>query len=64
MKIYFPQLRAVTLACYGQGTTIHEYPWNPDWNNDNFVEGLDLISLYFFSAFGIVNLGIRLSLAL
>lgn len=40
----------LALACYGQGTTIHEYPWNPDWNNDNFVGSSDLTG--FLSAFG------------
>jgi hypothetical protein len=33
-----------------QGTTIYEYPWNPDWDNDNFVGTSDLTG--FLSAFG------------
>ena len=40
----------LAVACFGQGTTIHEYPWNPDWNNDNFVGSSDLTG--FLSAFG------------
>jgi hypothetical protein len=38
------------VACFGQGTAIHEYPWNPDWNNDNFVGSSDLTG--FLSAYG------------
>lgn len=43
---------ALGFACAvgAQGTTIHEYPWNPDWNNDNFVGSSDLTG--FLSAFG------------
>ena len=26
----------VAVTAGAQGTTIHEYPWNPDWNNDNY----------------------------
>ena len=40
----------LAVASFGQGTTIHEYPWNPDWNNDNFVGSSDLTG--FLSAFG------------
>lgn len=40
----------LAVACFSQGTTIHEYPWNPDWNNDNFVGSSDLTG--FLSAFG------------
>ena len=40
----------LAVVCLGQGTTIHEYPWNPDWNNDNFVGSSDLTG--FLSAFG------------
>lgn len=40
----------LVVACFGQGTAIHEYPWNPDWNNDNFVGSSDLTG--FLSAFG------------
>ena len=39
----------LAVACY-EGTTIHEYPFNPDWNNDNFVGVIDLLAL--LSAFG------------
>ena len=43
---------ALGIACAAgaQGTTIHEYPWNPDWNNDNYVGSSDLTG--FLSAFG------------
>lgn len=40
----------VTVTAGAQGTTIHEYPWNPDWNNDNYVGSSDLTG--FLSAFG------------
>ncbi|MGB1076560.1 MAG: hypothetical protein ACPGYK_10275 [Flavobacteriales bacterium] len=40
----------VAVTAGAQGTIIHEYPWNPDWNNDNFVGFSDLIG--FLSAFG------------
>ena len=40
----------VAVTAGAQGTTIHEYPWNPDWNNDNFVGSHDLLG--FLSAFG------------
>ena len=40
----------LAVACFGQGTAIHEYPWNPDWNNDNFVGSSDLTG--FLSAYG------------
>ncbi|MDC3198174.1 hypothetical protein OAT89_00750 [bacterium] len=40
----------VAVTAVAQGTTIHEYPWNPDWNNDNFVGSSDLTG--FLSAFG------------
>ena len=40
----------LAVVCLGQGTTIHEYPWNPDWDNDNFVGSSDLTG--FLSAFG------------
>ena len=40
----------LVVACFGQGTTIHEYPWNPDWNNDNFVGSSDLTG--FLSVYG------------
>ena len=40
----------VAVTAGAQGTTIHEYPWNPDWNNDNFVGSQDLTG--FLSAFG------------
>jgi len=40
----------VAVTAGAQGTTIHEYPWNPDWDNDNFVGSSDLTG--FLSAFG------------
>ena len=40
----------VAFAAGAQGTSIHEYPWNPDWDNDNFVGSSDLTG--FLSAFG------------
>ena len=40
----------VAVTAGAQGTTIHEYPWNPDWNNDNYVGSSDLTG--FLSAFG------------
>ena len=27
----------VAVTAGAQGTTIHEYPWNPDRNNDNLI---------------------------
>lgn len=40
----------VAMTAGAQGTTIHEYPWNPDWNNDNYIGSSDLTG--FLSAFG------------
>ena len=40
----------VAMTAGAQGTTIHEYPWNPDWNNDNYIGSQDLTG--FLSAFG------------
>ncbi len=40
----------VAVTAGAQGTTIYEYPWNPDWDNDNFVGSSDLTG--FLSAFG------------
>lgn len=40
----------VAVTAGAQGTTIHEYPWNPDWNNDNYIGSSDLTG--FLSAFG------------
>ena len=40
----------VAVTAGAQGTTIHEYPWNPDWNNDNYIGSQDLTG--FLSAFG------------
>ena len=40
----------VAVTAGAQGTAIHEYPWNPDWDNDNFVGSSDLTG--FLSAFG------------
>lgn len=39
----------VAVTAGAQGTAIHEYPWNPDWDNDNFVGTSDLTG--FLSAF-------------
>ena len=33
----------VAVTAGAQGTTIHEYPWNPDRNNDNLLESNDLL---------------------
>ena|GEM_PF-904245 len=43
---------ALGIACTAgaQGTTIQEYPWNPDWNNDNYIGSSDLTG--FLAAFG------------
>ena len=43
---------ALGIACAAgaQGKTIHEYPWNPDWNNDNYVGSSDLTG--FLAAYG------------
>ena len=42
---------ALGIACAaGAQNFIHEYPWNPDWDNDNFVGSSDLTG--FLSAFG------------
>ena len=43
---------ALGIACAAgaQGTTIHEYPWNPDWNNDNYVGSSNLTG--FLAAYG------------
>ena len=40
----------VAVTAGAQGTTIHEYPWNPDWDNDNYVGSSDLTG--FLSAYG------------
>ena len=48
----------VAVTAGAQGTTIHEYPWNPDWNNDNYIGSQDLTG--FLSALE-VSLEIRLS---
>ena len=40
----------VAVTAGAQGTTIHEYPWNPDWNNDNYVGSSDLTG--FLAAYG------------
>ena len=51
----------VAVTAGAQGTTIHEYPWNPDWNNDNFV-GSEILLAFFLPLE--VSLGIRLSLVI
>ena len=50
----------VAVTAGAQGTTIHEYPWNPDWNNDNLI---GFMTADFLPAFG-MNLVIRLSLVI
>ena len=52
----------VAVTAGAQGTTIHEYPWNPDWNNDNY-RWAPQTSLAFFLPLE-VSLGIRLSLVI
>ena len=36
---------AFAFTAGAQGTTIHEYPWNPDSNNDTFIGAEDLMGL-------------------
>ena len=33
----------VAVTAGAQGTSIHEYPWNPDSNNDNLIGVDDLL---------------------
>jgi len=40
----------VAVTAGAQGTTIHEYPWNPDSNNDNIIGVDDLLD--FLPVFG------------
>ena len=40
----------VAVTAGAQGTTIHEYPWNPDSNNDNLIGVDDLLD--FLPVFG------------
>ena len=40
----------VAVTAGAQGTTIHEYPWNPDRNNDNLIGVDDLLD--FLPVFG------------
>ena len=40
----------VVAVTAGAQNFIHDYPWNPDWDNDNFVGSSDLTG--FLSAFG------------
>ena len=35
----------VAVTAGAQGTTIHEYPWNPDFNNDTYIGSEDLMGL-------------------
>ena len=35
----------VAVTAGAQGTAIHEYPWNPDFNNDTYVGSEDLMGL-------------------
>lgn len=51
MKHFFSVLALLaTTSSFAQGTSIYEYPWNPDWNNDKQIGTADLTS--FLSAFG------------
>ena len=36
---------AFAFAAGAQGTSIHEYPWNPDSNNDTYIGAEDLMGL-------------------
>ena len=51
----------VAVTAGAQGTTIHEYPWNPDWNNDNYIGSQDLTGFLLPLE---VSLVIRLSLVI
>ena len=44
---HFMTLMALAFAftAGAQGTTIHEYPWNPDFNNDTYIGSADLMGL-------------------
>lgn len=44
---HFMTLMALAFAftAGAQGTTIHEYPWNPDFNNDTYIGSEDLMGL-------------------
>jgi len=35
----------VAVTAGAQGTSIHDYPWNPDFNNDTYVGSEDLMGL-------------------
>ena len=35
----------VAVTAGAQGTTIYEYPWNPDFNNDTYIGSDDLMGL-------------------
>lgn len=35
----------VAVTAGAQGTSIHEYPWNPDFNNDTYIGSEDLMGL-------------------
>ena len=51
----------VAVTAGAQGTTIHEYPWNPDSNNDNLIGVDDLLD---FLPSLEMSLVIRLSLVI
>ena len=36
---------AFAFTAGAQGTTIHDYPWNPDFNNDTYIGSEDLMGL-------------------
>jgi len=44
---HFMTLMALAFAftAGAQGTSIHEYPWNPDFNNDTYIGSDDLMGL-------------------
>ena len=51
MKHFMTLMALVVAVTAGaQGTTIHEYPWNPDSNNDNIIGVDDLLD--FLPVFG------------
>jgi hypothetical protein len=46
MKHFMTLLALVVAVTAGaQGTSIHEYPWNPDFNNDTYIGSDDLMGL-------------------
>ena len=46
MKHFMTLMALVVAVTAGaQGTSIHEYPWNPDFNNDTYIGSEDLMGL-------------------